>query len=363
MVKPFIFLLVALVPLIFVSGALGQSVDKTSQASGTNLLSSEGLSTEKIQELMDRLDKNPNATEADLILNQLLSIPFEKRQYVFPYIAASRLSKKVTSHPEVAIWKGKMPTNLPPQLREWAAQNLIYLQPQFYVFLDPALWQEKQTEGIASKSIIPNKGDIPLQLQSHIGESFTFPVVKDLYTLSPQTIKNYTKTDLTPTDVERTFSTVNALKEYYANQKDPTFFKHQLISLMLRNNKIEADLGDPFASLVARLKQVQGANEINAFFKAQGWKSADDFANKADRILKAQRVTRLNPTMAIQFQKIRSYPANMPNSEILKSLRMMAHMFNAPPGDVFFIEPYAAQIRKQLKPDFILLLGTPVYIE
>lgn len=364
MIKTYVYLLACLVSLMSISGAFGQALDSAAPASGNNILGDSGISSAQIQDLMNKIQQNPIAAEEDLILNNLLSIPFEKRQYVFPEIAGSRgLSKKITSHPEIAIWKGKLPTTLPPQLRAFAAENLLYLPPKYYVFLDPDLWQERPVEGSTQKGIAAQKGDIKLKLTPHIGEDFKFPAVQDLYTLSPQTIQNYKKTDLTDADVKRVFSTVNALKEYYATQEDPTFFEHQLLSLMLRNDKIEKDLSDPFASLVERLKLVQGAGPINIFFKKQGWKNADEFASKADRILKAQRVTRLNPAMAIQFQKIRSYPQNMPNSIILNNLRMVARLFESPPGDVFFIEPYKAEIRKQLKPDFILLLGTPVYIE
>lgn len=363
MIKNTFLLACLLIPLIYSSGVKGQVLENVPPTPGQDILSGTGLSVSKLQELMNRV-KNNSESEDDITLNMLLAIPFEQRQYVFPAIMESQaLSKKITSHPEIAIFKGKTPTKIPPRLREFATEHLAYLPARYYVFLDPALWKEKPIEALSTTQSGLVKDDISLKLKPHPGGNYTFPKVESLYKISPELAKNYKKTDLTKADVNRLFDTTEALKEYYASQEDPTFFEHQLLSAMIQNDKLEKDLSDPFASLVARLKIVKNPKEIDVFFQKQGWKNANDFALKADRILKAWRVTRLNPAMAIQFQKIRSYPKNMPNTMTLVNLRMLADMFTAPPGDVYFIEPYATEIRKNLKPDFILFLGTPIYME
>lgn len=320
------------------------------------------FSLDNIKQLLERASTNP-AGEEDLILNMLLATPYKKRQYVFPQLHENRaLSKKILSHPEIAVWKGKMPTDIPPQLKNYAAQYLPYLPPVYYLYLDPDMWVTSETDKPQKNSFDLSARNKALHLTAHKGEFYTFPSVESLYKLSPRTIKNYHKTNLTPQDVTRVFDTVKALKTYIDTQEDPTEFKLSLNSLMMKNDQVDNDFINPFGSLVARLKKLKTSKEIDNVFKDLGWKNANDFALKADRILKAQRVSKLNPMIAVQLQKIRAYP-DIPNNEILSNLKMFAKMHEAAPGDVNFIAPYADEIRKQLKPKYILLLGTPVYIE
>lgn len=343
----------------------GQTVAQTKTAENTDAAYAsvpQTFSINNIRQLLERMSANPSGEE-DLILNMLLATPYEKRQYVFPQLHENRaLSKKILTHPEIAVWKGKMPTDLPPQLKDYAAKYLPYLPPVYYLYLDPDLWSAQDTDKPKKGSLDLSPRNTAIRLTPHKGEFYAYPSVQSLYHLSPETLKNYKKTDLKPQDVTRVFDTVKGLEAYIDNQDDPTDLKHSILSLMIRNNQIEKDFINPFASLVTRLKKLKPQEEIEALFKNMGWKNGDDFALTADRILKAQRVSTLNPTIALQLQKVRAYPDN-PNNEMLSNLKMFARMHEAAPGDVYFIAPYAEEIRKQLKPKYILLLGTPVYIE
>lgn len=360
MIKRFILtaLLMCTVPL---SPGMAQDTSAAKQINQQYAKITSTLSMDSINELLYNMAKNP-ASEDDLLLNMLLATPLNKRQYVFPQLHENiGMPKKILTHPEIAVWKGKMPTDIPPRLRNYAAQYLAYLPASYYVILDPDQWVELDDK---NKNALTMPFKYPqFNNTAHRGEFYTFPDVKSLYRLSDKTRANYKKTDLTAQDVNRLFETTKALQKYYDDQKDPTELQHSLISLMIRNNKIEKDLGDPFASLVARLKIIKGEKEINSFFQKQGWKDADDFATKADRIIKAHRVVTLNPTVAVQLQKVRAYPEYAPTTEMIENLRMFARMYQAPPGDVYFIEPFHAEIRKNLKPDYILYLGTPIYME
>ena len=320
------------------------------------------FSLNNIKQLLERMSKNPSGEE-DIILNMLLATPYEKRQYIFPQLHENRaLSKKILTHPEIAVWKGKLPTDIPPQLKNFAAQYLPYLPPIYYLYLDPDLWKSNTGDLPKQRSLELSPRNTAIHVKPHIGEFYTYPTIENLYTLSPQTLKNYKKTNLKPQDVTHVLDSVKGLESYIENQDDPTDLKHGIISLMVRNNQIEKDFINPFASLIARLKKLKSPQEIDKLFKNMGWKDANDFALMTDRIIKAQRVSTLNPTIALQLQKVRGYPDN-PNNEMLSNLKMFAKMHEAAPGDVYFIAPYVDEIRKQLKPKFILLLGTPVYIE
>lgn len=325
-----------------------------------NIFNKENFSFDSIKELLNNMS-SMKSTNDDLLLNMLLAVPFDKRQYVFPALHENAgIPKKILSHPEIAIFKGKQPTTIPEPLTNFARDYLAYLPASYYVFLDPDYWQELPKEQKSDTSAINLQR---FKIKSHQDEFYTYPKVESLYKLSIQTALNYKKTNLTSKDISNLFNAVKELNTYIENQPDPRGIKHELISIMLRNNQVEQDFSFPFSSLVNRLKIVKPSKEIDEIFQKHGWKNAEEFAEKSDRILKAYRVNYLNPMIAIQLNKIRAYPTDAPATEALKNLRMYAKMYEAAPGDVYFVEPYLDEIRKNLKPDFVLFMGTPIYME
>lgn len=84
----------------------------------------------------------------DDLLQALLKIPFEKRVYVYPALFESRnILKKITTHPQIAIWKGKKPTKIAPQMQEFAQKHLDFMPAKFYPLLDPDGWPKQNKEG------------------------------------------------------------------------------------------------------------------------------------------------------------------------------------------------------------------------
>ncbi len=84
----------------------------------------------------------------DALLHALLQIPFEKRVYVYPALFESRnISKKIVTHPQIIIWKGKKPTRIAPQMQEFAKEHLENMSAKFYPLLDPDGWPTQTKEG------------------------------------------------------------------------------------------------------------------------------------------------------------------------------------------------------------------------
>ena len=79
----------------------------------------------------------------DELLELLLQVPFEQRQYIFPLFAAKQsVPKKIKTHPEILVWKGKRPTRIADRFKD--DEELIqYLPEQFYYFLAPEMWGPK----------------------------------------------------------------------------------------------------------------------------------------------------------------------------------------------------------------------------
>ena len=84
----------------------------------------------------------------DDLLNTLLNIPFEKRVYIYPALFESHnIPKKIVTHPQIVIWKGKKPTQIAPQMQEFAQKHLDTMPAKFYPLLDPDGWPKQQKEG------------------------------------------------------------------------------------------------------------------------------------------------------------------------------------------------------------------------
>ena len=83
----------------------------------------------------------------DDLLKSLLQIPFDKRVYVYPALFESNLTpKKIMTHPQIIIWKGKKPTKIAPQMQEFAKEHLDYMPAKFYPLLDPDVWPTQPKE-------------------------------------------------------------------------------------------------------------------------------------------------------------------------------------------------------------------------
>ena len=323
----------------------------------------DAFSYDSIKELLNNMATQKTHSD-DVLLNVLLATPPHKRQYIFPALHNNKgMPKKILSHPEIAPFKGKVPTDIPPRLTNFAREYMAYLPAEYYVLLDPDYWREydKDTPTLPSDFLTGEQNKI--KHTPHKGEFFTFPAVESLYHLSPNTQKNYKKTNLTSQDITRLFGTVKAVEKYLTNREDAKELEFALLGLLSRSDNMAKDIAWPFLSLVNRLKMIRPESEIENLFRSQGWKNATEFAEKSDRILKAYRVHYLDPMVAVQLNKIRAYPAGAPTTQALENLRMYAHMHDAAPGDVYFVEPYLTDIRKNLKPDFILKMGTPIYME
>ena len=79
----------------------------------------------------------------DELLELLLQIPFEQRQYIFPLLSAKQsIPKKIKTHPDVLVWKGKRPTRIADRFKN-DKELIQYLPEQFYYFLAPEMWPAK----------------------------------------------------------------------------------------------------------------------------------------------------------------------------------------------------------------------------
>ena len=103
-----------------------------------NLLAQRDLTITPLKQ--QRLDL---VNRQDEMLEFLLQIPFEQRQYIFPMLSEKRsIPKKIKTHPDVLVWKGKKPTRIAKRFQD-DVEFLEFLPAQFYYFLAPEMWPEE----------------------------------------------------------------------------------------------------------------------------------------------------------------------------------------------------------------------------
>lgn len=94
----------------------------------------------------------------DKVIAQLLDIPYEQRQYIFPMFFEQPIvfSKKVLTHPDIIVWRGKIPERIAPKLKNLTVEDLKYLPARYYPFLAPEAFFDSQ-ETISPIKEIENK--------------------------------------------------------------------------------------------------------------------------------------------------------------------------------------------------------------
>ena len=105
-----------------------------------------------------KLYRSELVRKQDELLELLLQIPFEQRQYIFPMLSSERtMPKKIRTHPEVVVWKGKIPTRIADRFKG-DTEFIQYLPEQFYYFLAPEVWpsQEEENAEINPNQILKN---------------------------------------------------------------------------------------------------------------------------------------------------------------------------------------------------------------
>lgn len=306
----------------------------------------------ELEQIIQR-DNQPLTDEQ--IIESVLKTPFEYRQYTVPQLHESiYTSQKVRTHPDIIIWKGKVPTRIAPQLQEWAKEHLAYLPASFYPAVMPEMWPDPNQEAF-------QKPTISQRLQS-IGKEVQSDPNSVLNKLDGPRIQ-INGAPLTEADVNRLAGTFQALEDFYAAQPDQITFRSQLLSSADPQLPMFMRLAFPFHSLMARLSKMGYGNEVNQLLREQGWKDAKDFANKADRLLKAYRANFVRPLMAIELYKIRQkYSPTSPNRTD-RSQWMYASLYESSPEDIAFAAPYLKQLRRAFLRKDMLVAGTMVYLD
>ncbi len=323
--------------------------------------------------LSGTLEKSPTAIlqeqlneafDDDKMLAFYLSTPKEKRQYLFPMIhIAPFISHKIKSHPEILFYKNKQPTIIAPRLQEFAKKHLNDLSPYYYNYLDPEFWQKTPQEELCNPEMVQQERAPSLKEK---GPDYVYPTIREIFNLAGKDAKDYFKTSLTSDDLAK-FSSVIADLESFT----PVHFeKDNLIVFVSKYSKNQPFryIGDPFLMYLFTLEKLDERENFDAFVQKHGFKDGQDFALKADKIVKAYNALTLHLLIASYItQHKEGKSIKQPTREDFGApdihvMDMYTRMNSSTPGDVYFVKKYKDQIKPILKTNFIQY-GIMFYID
>lgn len=309
-----------------------------------------------IQEIYDNNKDYFNS--ADYILDGLLKIPEEKRQYYYPMVYEFyMIPHKITSHPEIIIYKNRKPTVIAPQLAKVVEEHLDALPAMFYPILDPDRWINPY-EALKGKDIIDltNIGDLPLLPKlSAPKPDYKYPTLYEVYNVPEEMPDTFTQTNLTEEVVIRTIKTINELPAF-VNHTDPDLA--DTLRDFLDGN-IPFVMAWPFREWINHFRQTKFYDKLQSYLAVHGWKNEQEFIDAADSILKAYRASTMRLPDAMVLSSFRKEYPYKENEKYLP-IQMMAELYNAKSGDVFFVKNYASVLKPTFKDADLLKIGIPI---
>ncbi len=315
------------------------------------------LNARQVQDIFD--EHKDYFMSVDYMLDRLLAIPEDKRQYYFPMLHEFRiLPHKITSHPEIIIWKGKKPTVIAPKLAKFAEKYLDALPASMYPILDPEKWLSLREQQAFYKSIV-SLNDIPLLPDEPKAPDPDYKAksLEEIYQIPKTLPKSLTQTDLTETDVTQTIQTLNDIPAFIDGAEE------QL------GSRLRDYLGDnlafvmswPFREWIKHIDDTGNGAKLDAFLTAKGWKNREEFIETADRLLKGYRVSQMSLSEAIVISGFRKqYPIK--ENEKFLPIQMLTEFYHAKAADALFAEKYAPALKNAFTNKNLLRVGLPIEI-
>lgn len=285
--------------------------------------------------------QNVLGTETDRVLNMLLSIPFEQRQYIFPALFEENdLPKKIRLHPEIAVWEGKRPTRIAPQMQAFADEYLADLNPRLYPYISPDAFPEPDDD----RPMLTDQGeDVALDLRRGVYEISDKPyrAVGEWIVPRAELRDNPDYGVVSEAQIEglgqgmAAFDT--AMNEIIAGDRKSWLFLSQFYTSQ------HDVMVNPFQTWLGNLKRMGKGAEMDAALKQAGWADSETFARAADTVAKAYRANYM--TLRIAFD-VRRYRGKEATSEADKMGITVAKMYEAYPADVRQVGARCDQVRE-----------------
>ena len=299
---------------------------------------------------IDRASREQNHVQIsiDMVLHQLLSLPYEQRQYVFPGLFDTpAVPKKIRTHPEIAIWEGKKPTVIAPELQAFADQYLDDLNPKFYLYLAPAYYQSSNKDAPTSDEMTDMSFAIRNAAIPKIPVDTNFQGYDSIYQTIKQPeelVQNPDMGILIEQDITRVTDGLKILTQFL-NQNlssDPSFRSgYQMLTTFYSD--ADSERINPFQAKVERLRLMKRDQELDKLIQQVGFKDSAEFALIADTMVRAYRAARMPLRIAFENRRFR---AQEPTDPVKRITLTAAKMYESLPKDVYFVDKNLNKVRQ-----------------
>ncbi len=325
----------------------------------------------------------------DDIYRLLQMLPDYAYQYVGPFINdMPYVPDRILNIPAIKATRGKFPTRIAPQMKEYAEKYGQYMSTYLYIILMPEAWattsraESSDFKGFNKVVTIDENtkpSDLfdlhnPTLLKKHAllsPAAYRSGAVFN-HTARPQTpAKKVTRTSpLTEGDVEAALTSFDDLKRAFGDDRFDEFHT-TLRDMSLSDNNLMGELLNPMQTLADKISRMPEKYR-NTFREtlAQTGFTPESWAITADKIIKARRVAKMSPAVALNVGTWRRYKRPPKSFDVLsprdrqiswESIRLFVGLYTTTRENLLAVKNYSDKIQQALKAGDIMYMETPVY--
>ncbi|MCQ2965800.1 MAG: hypothetical protein MJ250_03560 [Alphaproteobacteria bacterium] len=315
------------------------------------------------------------------IYNLIKMMPKEYYQYIGPFIHdVPYMSERILNIPGIKETKGKLPTRIAPQMKEYVRKYGKYMSKHLYIYLMPEVWNIENTR---EEDLYNFKKTVDIDNNLKISDIFSIKTISllDKYPIKEnfKEIKSYTPkqeqtkiedvtqdSTLTAGDIEAGLRTVDELNEAFgSNRLDK--FHHTIRNMNLVSTQEE--LRNP---MLAFKDKVLKLPEKKIFMRilSRNQFTPETWALTMDKIIKAHRVAHITPAISLniatwkQKDSLNSMISSFSERDkkvTIDSLQLFADLYTSSRENVLAVKKYSDRIRKAFLTRDMMVFESPVY--
>ena len=322
----------------------------------------------------------------DEIYRLLVNAPKYIYQYIGPFIhEMPYVSERILNIPGIKETKGKFPTRIAPQMQEYAKKYGKHMSTHLYIYLMPEAWASPKREKAVFKgydTIIPiDKDGKPGKFfdvnDRSLTKMYKMPDIASYRTgkalekiFRPQTpAEQVTETSpLTEGDVDAALTSFKNIEAAFGTNRFDDF--HSAIrDMSLRDNNLMEEMLNPMQTLIDKIKRLPQKEKFEKVIAQNGF-TLDSWGITVDKIIKARRVAKMTPGIALTlatWRKMKKPPKSFdllsPHDKQVSwdSIQLFLGMYSSTQENLLAVKNYGDNIRKIFTTNDMMVLEEPVY--
>lgn len=309
----------------------------------------EGMEPTKVRSAYSRTKQvwKENYEREQLVVSLILKLPEEYHQYFMPAIADSLyFSVKTRTMPQVRKYRGKKPTRVAPELKEFVEQGFLDdLPPALYYAVMPEAWPSYYIS--LARELPPQKHYTPQEVTDVLIEAGKNPPPPSVLARAEKAsgFPKLKGAPLAKKDIQSVLSVMQSLKEKADN---PAYkqMRRDLNRYVMENKDEVFEMFVSPCRTMAKAFSKSGHGDFFAAELAVSGLTTEEFSDKCDRVFTAARVAGLSSLKGAEIGRIRREFSSIPETAALQrqAYEMILKMHTAPREDVEAIRPFRRQV-------------------